>query len=62
MLPLKIYANVECCHDFMAKMNVGMAKMNGVLSWHHRKDGCWHGFDANEVLIWLGANIGATSM
>jgi len=25
MLPLKIYANVECCHDFMAKMNVGTA-------------------------------------
>ena len=33
-----------------------------MLSWLHGKDGCWHGFDANEVLMWLDANIGATSM
>ena len=25
MLPLKICANVECCYDFMAKMDVGTA-------------------------------------
>ena len=36
MLPLKIYANVECCHDFMAKMNVGTALVqNEVLTWLH---------------------------
>ena len=27
--------------------------------WLHE---CWHSFDANEVLTWLSANIGATSM
>ena len=62
MLPLKIYANVKCCHEFMANMDVGMALVqikygcrhgfgaDKVLMWLYE---CWHDFGANEVLTWL---------
>ena len=37
----------------MAKMNVVMASANEVLTQFHGKDEYCHGFDKDEVLLWL---------
>ena len=65
---------MKCWHGFMTKMNVGITSVRmkcwplawlrciwsvDVTSWLHE---CWHGFGENEVLTWLSANIGATSI
>ena len=59
MTPLKIYANVECCHDFMAKMDVGTASV-------HIKYWCGFmnvGMISVQMKFWRGfMNVGTASI
>ena len=59
MLPLKICANVECCHDFMAKMDVGTALVQ-IKYWYGFMN---VGMTLMQMKFWRGfMNVGTASV